>query len=123
MLDSGQILNSDVSFPLEGQKGTESHLGLRAEGELEGKDGSQLSSLKTRGLRSPLQKLRIQNEVHDTGLSQFDLQVNKDILVEGERKQNDRVATGKEWAEERTGHTHAHTCTHTAAGVSGRQGA
>lgn len=54
MLNSGQILNSEVSFPLDRKE--QSHLGLRAQGELEGKDGSQLSSLKTKGVRSPLQK-------------------------------------------------------------------
>lgn len=46
MLDSGQSLNSEVSFPRVTERNT---VTFPAEGELEGKDGSQLSSLKTRG--------------------------------------------------------------------------
>ena len=89
MWGCGQILSSKVFFTLR-PKGTERnqpHLGMRAEAELESRGDSQLSSLKTREVGSPLQKQGIWKEAQDTGLSWFELQVNKEILVEGERKQ------------------------------------
>lgn len=121
MLDSGQSLNSEVSFP----RGTERNtVTFWAEGWGRTRRQRWLTAFfpEDQGVRSPLQKQRIQNEARDPGLSQFDLQVNKDILVEGERKQirqdvqESGYRQGVGWRENQPQactHAHTHTSAHT----------
>lgn len=52
MLDVAKSRRVRYPLSLRDRKGTRSHLGVRAEGELKSKDDSKLSSLKTRNRKS-----------------------------------------------------------------------